>query len=211
MRRYFPAALFLLLPFLLTPGRAGKAPAKPPTEDDYYQLLRFQPPEGVVLEAGGIEIMPDGKVAVSSRRGEIWMIDNALAKDPKEARFTRFAHGLHEVLGLAYRDGWLYVTQRCELSRIKDSDGDGVADRFETVSDAWEINGDYHEYAFGSKFDKDGNIWVALCLTGSFTSENLFRGWALRVGADGKMTPTCSGLRSPGGRRAGGRRPRVDA
>ena len=63
------------------------------------------------------------------------------------------------------------------------------ADVFETVSDAWEINGDYHEYAFGSKFDRDGNLWVALCLTGSFTSENKFRGWALRVTPDGKVDP----------------------
>ena len=49
------------------------------------------------------------------------------------------------------------------------------------------------------KFDRDGNLWVALCLTGSFTSENKFRGWALRISPDGKVTPTCSGLRSPGG------------
>ncbi len=178
----------------------GRADDKRPVEADYYKILTYEPPAGVVLEAGALEWMPDGKVAVSTRRGEIYMVSNPLADDPaKDSKFVRFAHGLHEVLGLAYRDGWLYVTQRGELSRIKDSDGDGVADRFETVSDAWEINGDYHEYAFGSKFDRDGNIWVALCLTGSFTSENLFRGWALRVGPDGKVTPTCSGLRSPGG------------
>jgi len=114
-------------------------------------------------------------------------------------KFTRFASGLHEVLGLAEKDGWLYVTQRCELSRLKDTDGDGQADLFETVSDDWGINGDYHEYAFGSKFDKDGNLWVALCLTGSFTSENKYRGMALRITPEGKAIPTTSGLRSPGG------------
>ena len=119
--------------------------------------------------------------------------------DLAAAKFTRFASGLHEVLGLAYRDGWLYVTQRGELSRIKDSDGDGKADVFETVSDAWEINGDYHEYAFGSKFDREGYLWVALCLTGSFTSENKFRGWGLRISPEGKTIPSCSGIRSPGG------------
>jgi glucose/arabinose dehydrogenase len=173
---------------------------KKPVEADYYKILTFEPPADIVLEVGALEWMPDGKLAVSTRRGEIYMVTNPYSADPaKASKFVRFAHGLHEVLGLAYRDGWLYVTQRCELSRIKDSDGDGVADRFETVSDAWEINGDYHEYAFGSKFDRDGNIWVALCLTGSFTSENLFRGWALRVNPDGKVIPTCSGLRSPGG------------
>ncbi len=109
------------------------------------------------------------------------------------------AHGLHEVLGLAQRKGWLYCVQRGELTRMKDEDGDGRADLFETVSDGWEINGDYHEYAFGSKFDSSGHLWVTLCLTGSFNSSSKFRGWCLRFTEDGKMIPTCSGIRSPGG------------
>jgi len=170
-----------------------------PKEDDYYKMSAFKVPDGVMLEAGATELMPDGRLAVSSRRGEIWMIDKPLADDASTAKFTKFAEGLHEVLGLAERDGWLYVTQRCELSRLKDTNGDGRADLFETVSDGWEVNGDYHEYAFGSKFDKDGNLWVVLCLTGSFGSDCKFRGWCLRVSADGKLTPTCSGIRSPGG------------
>src|SRR5947209_617805 len=190
----------ILLLILVLLARSTRADDTRPVEDDYYKILTFEPSADVVLEVGALEWMPEGKLAVSTRRGEIYLVENPLAADPaKQSKFVRFAHGLHEVLGLAYRDGWLYVTQRCEVSRIKDTDGDGVADRFETVSDGWEIGGDYHEYAFGSKFDRDGNLWVALCLTGSFTSENLFRGWALRVSPDGKVTPTCSGLRSPGG------------
>jgi glucose/arabinose dehydrogenase len=176
-----------------------KAPPKPTAEDDYYKLLRYELPPGQVIEAGAIEIMPDGKVAVGTRRGEIWMIDNAYADDPAEAKFSRFAHGLHEILGLAQKDGWLYVVQRPEVSRIKDTDGDGKADVFETVTDGWEINGDYHEYAFGSRFDKDGNLWITLCLTGSFTSDSKFRGWAMKITPEGKMIPTTSGVRSPGG------------
>jgi hypothetical protein len=157
-------------------------------------------PPGEVLEAGAFEILPDGKVAVGTRRGEVWLIDNASSDNPKQAKFTRFAHGLHEVLGLAWhKDGWLYLTQRCDVSRIKDSDKDGKADVFEVVSDGWEVSGDYHEYAFGSRFDKEGNIWVVLCLTGSFTSDSKFRGWCLRVTPDGKAVPTTSGIRSPGG------------
>jgi glucose/arabinose dehydrogenase len=193
----------LLLP-VVTLLSALPAPAqtkgKLPTEDDYYKILRFAPPPGVVLEAGAIEMLPGNKVAVSSRRGEIWVVENAFTDNPaKDAKWTRYAHGLHEVLGLAYKDGWLYVTQRCELTRTKDSDGDGKADVFETVSDGWEISGDYHEYAFGSRFDKEGNIWIVLCLTGSFTSESKFRGWCLRITPEGKVIPTCSGVRSPGG------------
>jgi glucose/arabinose dehydrogenase len=171
-----------------------------PKEADYYQIQTYEIPKGEVLEVGALEMMPDGRLAVGTRRGEIWMVHNALSTDPaKNARFTRYAQGLHEILGLSYRDGWLYVTQRPEVTRIKDSTGSGKADIFQTVADPWEISGDYHEYAFGSKFDKDGNMYVALCLTGSFTSDVKFRGWCLRIAHDGQVTPWCSGLRSPGG------------
>ena len=175
------------------------AQEKKPVEEDYYPLVDLFPPEGVVLEAGAIEILPDDKVAVASRRGDIYVVSGAFEKEYPDTKYTRFAAGLHEVLGLAYRDGWLYVTQRCEVSRLKDLDGDGRADLFETVSDGWGINGNYHEYAFGSEFDREGNIWVTLCLTGSFTADSLYRGFCLRVTPDGKTIPTCSGLRSPGG------------
>lgn len=167
----------LLLSVVLL-GIVAPVRAADPVENDYYKLTVLPTPEGTVLEIGAIEPLPNGQVAVSTRRGEIWLVDNAYAENPAEVKWTRFAHGLHEVLGLAWRDGWLYATQRGDVSRLKDSNGDGRADLFEIVNDEWDINGDYHEYAFGSKFDRDGNIWVTLCLTGSFTSENKYRGWA---------------------------------
>jgi len=168
-------------------------------EDEYYRLVRFPMTERLVLEAGALEFMPDGKLAVATRRGDIYLIDEPLTEKPQEANYAVFASGLHEVLGLAWREPWLYCVQRCEVTRMKDENGDGRADLFESVSDGWEIGGDYHEYAFGSKFDREGNLWVTLCLTGSFTSEFKYRGWCLRITPDGKAVPTCSGIRSPGG------------
>jgi len=172
--------------------------AQTPVENDFYKLTTFEIPKAAYLEVGATDLLPDGRLAVSTRRGEIWMVENPFG-ETGEQKWSRFAHGLHEVLGLAYRDGWLYLTQRGDVSRIKDTSGDGVADVFEVVNDDWQINGDYHEYAFGSKFDKYGNIWVVLCLTGSFSSESKYRGWCLRITPDGKAIPTCSGIRSPGG------------
>jgi glucose/arabinose dehydrogenase len=171
----------------------------PPSEADYYKLIPLPIPEGIVLEAGGIELLPDGNLAVTTRRGEIYIVENAFADPPSNTKYRLFAQGLHEVLGVVWRDGWLYVTQRCEVSRLKDTDGDGRAELFETVSDGWGISGDYHEYAFGSSFDRQGNLWVVLCLTGSYTSEAKFRGWCLRITPGGQVLPTCSGIRSPGG------------
>jgi glucose/arabinose dehydrogenase len=168
-------------------------------EDDYFRLVRLPMQDRIVLEVGALETLPDGKLAVATRRGEIWILSNALAENLDDLDWKLFASGMHEILGLTWRDGWLYCIQRPEVTRIKDGDADGRADTFETVTAGWGITGDYHEYAFGSKFDKQGNLWVALCLTGSFSSDALFRGWCLRVTPDGKTIPTCSGIRSPGG------------
>src|SRR5215469_16195435 len=98
--RYLAAVL--LLAAVAIPGN-GQPKAKLPTEDDYYKLLRYEVPKGEVLEAGAIEALPGGKVAVGTRRGEVWVIENGLTDDPTKAKFTRFASGLHEVLGLAYK------------------------------------------------------------------------------------------------------------
>jgi hypothetical protein len=174
---------------------AAETSAKP-LEKDFYAINAIEIPADAFVEVGALEWIPDGRLAVASRRGEVWMVGDPASEKP---RWQRFAHGLHEVLGLAWRDGWLYVTQRPEVSRLRDTTGDGIADDYESVSDGWGVSGDYHEYAFGSKFDRDGNLWIVLCLTGSFNSDVPFRGWAVRVTTDGRMIPTTSGVRSPGG------------
>ena len=199
------AASLLTIALLGSPAFAqGKNKAAPkagnPAEADYYPMVSFDTPKETVMEAGGLEMMPDGKLACGTRRGEIWMIENPSETDPSKMKYKLWASGLHEILGLAHhKNGWLYICQRPEITRAKDVDGDGRADVFETVCDKWEISGDYHEYNFCTKFDKDDNLWVVLCLTGSFSSNVPYRGWCVRVSSDGKMTPTCSGIRSPGG------------
>ena len=168
-------------------------------QSDFYTREEIPLPKGEVMELGSIALMPDKKIAVTSRRGDLWICTGAYDDDLSKVTWKKFAEGLHEPLGMFWKDGWLYLTQRADVSRIKDSDNDGVADTFETICSEWSISGDYHEYAFGSEADKEGNIWVVLCLTGSFTADVPWRGWCVRVTPDGKMIPTCSGIRSPGG------------
>lgn len=164
-------------------------------ESAYYRITDIPIPEGVYLEAGSFADLPDGRIAIGTRRGEIWLLSGVDEQHPRP-KFQRFAAGLDEVLGLDYRDGVFYVTQQTELSRITDEDGDGRADKFETLSDGWGFN-NYHEYAVGSKLDEEGNTWVALCLSKSYHSSELFRGWALKITPDGQTIPMCSGIRSP--------------
>ena len=58
-----------------------------------------------------------------------------------------------KLLGLAWHDGALYATQRSEVTRLRDTDGDGVADEYLTAAKGWGVSGNYHEYAYGPVFD----------------------------------------------------------
>jgi len=88
------------------------------------------------------------------------------------------------------------LTTRTDLSRIEDRDGDGEADRFEIISQDWGFSGDYHQFAFGSEPDKQGDVWLTLCNLGG---GGKWRSWALKVKPDGTTVPVASGVRSPGG------------
>jgi len=170
------------------------------TEADYYKIVTLPIPEGVVLEVGGMDVLPDGQLAVSTRRGEVWLVKNPSMTGPARPEFKRFAHGMHEALGLAYRDGMIYTSQRGELTRLKDIDGDGQADTYETVY-SWPLEGNYHEYSYGPLIKPDGTMIVTLNLAwvGYGASLSKWRGWMLEITPDGEMTPIATGMRSPAG------------
>lgn len=169
------------------------------TQSDFYLREEIPLPPGEIMEIGSIALMPEQKIAVATRRGDLWICTGAYGDDLSKVTWKKFAQNLHEPFGMFWKDGALWLTQRPEVSKIRDADNDGLADTFETICSDWGIKGDYHEYAFGSTPDKNGDIWVVLCLTGSFTADSDWRGWCVRVTPDGKMIPTCSGIRSPGG------------
>ncbi|MCY2963886.1 MAG: hypothetical protein NT069_09610 [Planctomycetota bacterium] len=166
-------------------------------EREYYPIVNIPLPADTVIEAGAFAILPDRVVAVGTRHGEIYLVERI--DEPKPSpKFHLFATGMDEIFGLEWKDGAFYVTQSCELTRVSDSDHDGVADRFETISDDWGY-ANYHEYAFGSKFDAEGNQFVTLGLSESYNSWALNRGFIMKVAPDGRTTAYASGLRSPAG------------
>ena len=168
------------------------------SEKDFYSLKTIAIPEEVKLEVGGIAVLPDGRIAASTRRGEIWVIQNAYGNGAPH--FTKFASGLHEVLGLAYKEGAFYCTQRGELTKIEDRDGDGKADAFTPVT-LFQLSGNYHEYAYGPVFDKNGDMYVTLNVAWVGYGDGLgkWHGWLLKVKPDGTQEPIATGLRSPAG------------
>lgn len=169
----------------------------PKAESQYYQIKKVPIPDQVILEVGGLAFNDQGELAVSTRRGEIWEIANPSSAKPS---FTRFAHGLHEPLGLAFRNGTYYLSQRGELTKINDTDGDGKADLYEPIY-IWPLAGNYHEYSYGPKFLPNGDMLVTLNLgwIGRGASLSKWRGWMLKINPEGAMTPIATGMRSPAG------------
>jgi azurin len=166
-------------------------------EAPYFIISDVPIPDDIILEVGGLAFDEAGILGVTTRRGEFWRIANPESNQPK---FTRFAQGLHEPLGLAYRDGAYYVAQRGELTKITDTDGDGTADKFENIFN-WDLAGNYHEYAYGPKFLPNGDMIISLNLgwIGRGASLSKWSGWMLQIKPDGSMTPLAAGMRSPAG------------
>ncbi len=177
------------------------AGAQDPVEEDYYRLVTLPTPEGLVVEVGGIAFLPDGRPIVCTRRGQVFVVENAFANDPATVEYRLFAEGLQETLGLLVHEGWIYTVQRGELSRMRDVDGDDRMDELESVCDDWPISGNYHEYNFGPRLGPDGKLWITT--NKPFGGEPFgradWRGFALRFDLDGNMEPVCCGLRSPAG------------
>ncbi|WP_246000859.1 plastocyanin/azurin family copper-binding protein [Pontibacter diazotrophicus] len=183
--------------------QAASDDAIPEVEDDFYKLISLPIPEGVILEVGGLATLPDGSIAACTRRGEVWIISNPNVSGNIKPTYRRFAYGLHEPLGLAYKDGDIYVTQRSEITRLRDMNGDGEADAYDKVF-SWPLSGNYHEYSYGPLFMPNGNMLVTLNLgwsnsLGHGVSLAPWRGWMLEITPDGQMTPVAAGLRSPSG------------
>lgn len=166
-------------------------------EAEHYRIVEVPVPEVLALECGSFCSLPGERLAIGTRRGEILIVEGAFEAIPNP-RFHRFAEGLDEVLGLGFRDGAFYATQQTELTKITDRDGDGVADSFENLSDAWGF-GNYHEFAWGSSVQPDGSTYVVLGLSNSYHYRAPYRGFAFRVAADGTTTAIASGIRSAGG------------
>jgi cytochrome c551/c552 len=183
----------VLLSVIMFSGSSAFA-QETPKEEDFFKIMKVATPEGIILEVGGLVNLPNGDLG-------IFIVENPTSSRPY---FRKFASGLHEILGLAYKDGAFYCAQRGELTKLVDTNIDGKADVYETIY-SWPLSGHYHEYSFGPKIAPDGSFFV----TGNvaFGSEEWWRGesrvpwrgWAMHITADGKMEPWATGMRSPAG------------
>jgi len=221
----------LLLLVLAASGTSAADAKKPKQEDYYRIVDFPLPKDCVLEVGGlGWLDKDQSRLLACTRRGELWVIDNPYADQPglegetrrvkgpdgkttekpispaDVVRFKRMLFGMHEPLGMLVNPGrgfpdGIYMAQRTELTRVRDTDGDDLIDDVQTFSAGWQGSGSYHEYAFGPKLGGDGRMWVTLNrpFGGGQESKAHWRGWAVAVDNQGKMHPVCPGLRSPAG------------
>jgi hypothetical protein len=167
-----PSTISLLCALTGTFAAAGlhAAAATKPAIDEarvarHYAIGKIGTPTGVDPQIGGLTTTRDGRIVATFHHGEVAFFD------PKTTTWKIFAEGLHEPLGvLVEDDGAVLVMQRPELTRLRDTNGDGVADRYETVWDGFGMTGNYHEFAFGPVRGPNGKLYVGLNLASSGAS-----------------------------------------
>lgn len=185
------------------------------TEKPSYIVDNIDLPAGLSAQVSALDFMPDGRLVAGFSSGEIMFYH------PETKQWDVFAHGMHEPLGFqVVNNSTVIFIQRPEVTRASDTDGDGKADLFETLTDDFGITGNFHEYNYGPVKDKEGNLFIGLNggspgggirqeVRGRLDMKALvpkqmfsvvpYRGWIMKLTPQGKLIPFASGFRSPNG------------
>jgi glucose/arabinose dehydrogenase len=137
----------------------------------------------------------DGVLYVSEYNGRIIALKPAANG---EVMRTIFAEGLPPTLGVAFHDGWLYVGRRGGVTRLRDTNGDRVADVHEPIIDG--LPAARHQ-TDGIAFGPDGRMYIgqgSRSDRGEVLGVDALEAGILVADADGaNLRVYASGLRNP--------------
>jgi len=154
-----------------------------------------QNPWGSWLRLVALDFFSDGRAAVSTWSGDVWIvsgIDNSLEK----LTWKRFASGLFEPLGLRIVNDELYVLCRDQLARLHDLNQDGEVDWVESFNREAPVGASYHAFAMELQTDRAGNFYYTRC--GQRVDPELpLQGGLVKVSRDGRKAELiATGLRA---------------
>lgn len=163
-------------------------------------------PESFLPKVGGMDFMSDSSLIVCTwdSVGPVYKLEGVTRNNPEKIKVTRIATGLAEPLGIKVVNDTIYVLQKQELTRLIDTDKDGIIDDYQTVSDAWDVSANFHEFAFGLVY-KDGYFYATLATAiepggASVIKQIQDRGKVVKISKNtGKAEFIASGLRTPNG------------
>jgi hypothetical protein len=156
---------------------------------DTFQLP-YENPWNALFFVTGVDFLPDGRIAICTAHGDVWLAKEAGDK----VQWKRFATGLYQPLGLKVVDGKIVVTERGQLTRLHDNNNDGEADFYENLNNDWHTGGGEHSYDTCLETDPEGNFYFFK--TGDDHTPT--GGCLLKVSKDGsKMEVFATGFRHP--------------
>jgi hypothetical protein len=110
------------------------------------------------MRTSALDFFSDGRAALATWSGDVWIcsgIDASLEK----LTWKRFATGLYEPLGLKIVDDVIYVLGRDQITRLRDLNGDGEADSYETFCNLGVTMASYHAFHYDLQTDREGNFY----------------------------------------------------
>ncbi len=179
---------------------SGNLPALA-AEPTGYEVRQLALPPDILPSC--MAVRPDGTLAIGSMDGDVLFVEDSDA-DGLPDHYRRWAGTLpHWPLGMLADGDGLIVATRGALLRLSDSDGDGWAERWRTLSDAWDVTRDHHDWTTGIARWPGGGLVVSP-VTDDVRSRDVegrhyLRGKAVLVQPDGATTILAEGLRYPTG------------
>ena len=152
----------------------------------------------------GLDFFPDGRIAVCSWDGDVWLVEHAArvpdARAPRALRWQRIASGMFQPLGLKIVDDKIHVTCRDQLSVLHDLNGDGEIDFYQCLNNDHQVTEHFHEFAMGLQTDAAGNFYYAKSGCHGKAAVVPHHGTLLRVSQDGSRTDIlANGFRAANG------------
>ncbi len=146
----------------------------------------------------GLDFFSDGRAAVCTMSGDVWII-SGIDEKLEKISWKRFATGLFEPLGLRIVKDEIYVVGRDRISRLRDLNGDGEADFYENFNSGWDVYPTYHAFNMDLQTDSKGNFYFMTC--GNMVDPDLpMHGSMLTVSSDGRTCEVfCGGMRAANG------------
>ena len=152
------------------------------------------------MKLSGIDFMNNPNVAVlCTTDGDVWRV-KGLTDGRGELRWQRIASGLFQPLGIKVLNEKIYVTCRDQLVLLRDLNGDGETDFYESFNHDHQVTDHFHEFAMGLQADRQGNLYYAK--SGRHAREALIpqHGTLLKVSKDGATTQIiATGFRAANG------------
>ena len=60
-------------------------------QPEFYERVEIPTPAGEVCEVSSIALLPGKKVAIGTRRGDVWVAEGAYEADVSKVKWTKFA------------------------------------------------------------------------------------------------------------------------